>query len=104
MGLTGQGGPGGPVLRPEPGLGPGLGQGQQQLEQQDPSLGCQGQAGCGGSYFSEPPARFWPFLGDPLIRPAWTHQLFRDMQGWGPWDEAKDLGKGLREGELGSRV
>lgn len=38
MGLTGQGGPGGPALRPEPGLGPGLGQGQQQLEQQDRSL------------------------------------------------------------------
>lgn len=40
-----------------------------------------------GSYFSEPPAFFWPFLGDPFIRPAWTHKLFRTVQGWGTWEE-----------------
>lgn len=66
MGLTGQGVPGGPELRLGLRLGPGVRQGQQQWrEQQDPSLGCQDQAGCEGSYFSEP-LHSWPFLGDPL--------------------------------------
>lgn len=46
MGFPGRAVPGSPVLglelRPEPG------QGWQQREQEGPSLGCKGQAGCGG--------------------------------------------------------
>lgn len=83
MGLIGQGVPGVPVLGLEQCLGPGLVQGQQQQwEQKDPFLGCQDQAGCEGSYFSEP-ATLLAFPGRPFIRPAWTHKLFREVQTWG---------------------
>lgn len=71
MGLAGQGVPVGLVLGLELGPGPGLEQGwQQQHRQQSPFLGDQSQADCGGPYFPEPSALFWPFLGHPFISPA----------------------------------
>lgn len=95
MDLLGQGAPGGAAQRLE--LGPVLGQGQQHRGQKGPSLGGRGQAGRRGSHFSEPPAFLWPFLGDPFIRLAWTHKLFRAVQGWGTWEE----GWGFRTGSSG---
>ena len=80
MGFPGRAVPGSPVLGLE--LRPGPEQGWQQRGQEGPSLGCKGQAGCGGCDSSECPALFWLFLGDKLfIRSAWTHKLFRDMPG-----------------------
>lgn len=82
MGLKGQGVAGGPALGLELGPGPRLAQGWQQREQQAPSLGYLSKPGsqC-WLLFLEPLALFWPFLGDPFIRPAWIHKLFRDY-----WD------------------
>lgn len=77
-----------------------IGQGQQPREWKGPSLGGRGQAGHRGSYFSEPPAFFWPFLGDPFIRLAWPHKLFRAAWGWrGPGRRGEDLEQGALGGE-----
>lgn len=103
MGFLGQGVPGGSALGLELGPGSGLGWGRLQPEWQSPSSGCHSQAGCGGSYFSEPPELLWPFLQDPFIRPAWTHKLFRDLQGWNSWDDDEDLGKKAHAGRAGER-
>lgn len=65
MGFPGQGAPGGLVLGLElrPGPGPGLGR-----EQQGPSLGCHGQAGCGVLLFLRISRTLLAFPGRPFYK------------------------------------